>query len=142
MKMPKPSEEAKAAFARVVPDEPVPDRGAQHGRREPVVLGHRGWRQPITQLGHPLLDCQVIDLGQRRGAPSRHHVVAHDRGIACRRGDFIVSRGEPAGRVGAEAEPTGVRVDVKTATDRAFLSGSETRCRALICTLRVLVGRG
>jgi hypothetical protein len=31
-------------LARVVPDEPVPDRGAQHGRREPVALGHSGGR--------------------------------------------------------------------------------------------------
>ena len=107
-------------LARVVPDEPVPDCGAQHSRRNPVALGHRGRRQPITQLGHPLLDCQMIDLGQRRGAPSRHNMVAHDRRIARRRGDLVVPRLEPPGRVGREAEPTGVRVDVKAATDRAF----------------------
>jgi hypothetical protein len=51
--------------ARVKPDEPITDRAPQHDRGEAVALSDSGRRQSRAQLGHPLLNRQVIDLGQR-----------------------------------------------------------------------------
>jgi len=44
-------------------------------------------------------------------------VIAHDRGVACCRGDLVVSGFEPPGGVSAEANPAGVWVNVEVATD-------------------------
>jgi hypothetical protein len=102
------------------PDRPTRRPGPDHLTPTCALVWPKSGRQLGAQLGHPLLDGQVVDLGQWRAFPARHDVIAHDRGVprGCR--DLVVPGGEPATRIVAEADPAGVRADVAATVQRGL----------------------